>query len=140
MSDTPETEAQLSTFTSISKFNRHFTNRTGTVSATFARRLERQRDEARLSLKHALEAECADCASYKQERDKAQSELDEWHHAAQHVDDDHPDDVYLTAAILRKQLNEAKEAIRDALAIEWLMDPQHAMGQDAVDRLKEVSK
>ena len=42
-----ETDDQLTTFTSISKLKRHFVNRTGTVSADFARRLERQRDKAR---------------------------------------------------------------------------------------------
>jgi hypothetical protein len=53
-----------------------------------ARRLERERnhfhgrvsvlltelDSARLSLKHAMEAECADCATFKQERDEARAE------------------------------------------------------------------
>jgi hypothetical protein len=47
MSDTPETDAQLTTFTSISKLKKHFTNKKGTVSAEFARKLERERDEAR---------------------------------------------------------------------------------------------
>ena len=47
MNDTPETDAQLTTFTSISKLKKHFVNRTGTVSADFARKLERERDEAR---------------------------------------------------------------------------------------------
>lgn len=48
MSDTPETDAQLTTFTSISKLKKHFVNRTGTISAEFARKLERERDEARV--------------------------------------------------------------------------------------------
>ena len=47
MSDTPETDAQLTSFTSISKLKKHFVNRTGTVSAEFARGLERGRNEAR---------------------------------------------------------------------------------------------
>jgi hypothetical protein len=47
MNDTPETDAQLTTFTSISKLKKHFVSRTGTVSADFARKLERERDEAR---------------------------------------------------------------------------------------------
>jgi hypothetical protein len=50
VSDTPETDAQLTSFTSISKLKKHFVNRTGTVSADFARRLERERDEARREL------------------------------------------------------------------------------------------
>jgi hypothetical protein len=47
MSDTPETDAQLTTFTSISKLKKHFVNRTGTVSADFARKLERELRTAR---------------------------------------------------------------------------------------------
>jgi hypothetical protein len=47
VSDTPETDAQLTTFTSISKLKKHFVNRTGTVSAEFARKLERELREAR---------------------------------------------------------------------------------------------
>jgi len=50
MSDTPETDAQLTTFTSISKLKKHFTNKSGTVSAEFARKLERERNEARAFL------------------------------------------------------------------------------------------
>lgn len=61
-SDTPETDAQLTEFGSISKYQKRFTNRRGVVSAAFARRLERERNNARLSLKHAMEAECFDCA------------------------------------------------------------------------------
>ena len=50
MSDTPETDAQLTTFTSISKLKKHFVNRTGTVGAEFARRLERKRNAAERAL------------------------------------------------------------------------------------------
>ena len=45
-SPTPETDAQLRTFDSLTKYGKRFTNRTGQVNADFARRLERQRDEA----------------------------------------------------------------------------------------------
>jgi hypothetical protein len=47
MSDTPETDSQIKTFTSITKYGKHFENKTGTVSLKFARKLERERDEAR---------------------------------------------------------------------------------------------
>ena len=47
MNDTPETDAQLTTFTSISKLKKHFVSRTGTVSADFARKLERELHTAR---------------------------------------------------------------------------------------------
>lgn len=50
MSDTPETDAQLTTFTSISKLKKPFVNRTGTVSAEFARKLERERNVLRGAL------------------------------------------------------------------------------------------
>jgi hypothetical protein len=56
VSDTPETDAQLTTFTSISKLKKYFVNRTGTVSAEFARKLERERDEARRLVAVAQEA------------------------------------------------------------------------------------
>ena len=60
MSDTPETDAQLTSFTSISKLKKHFVNRTGTVSAGFARGLERQRDAAA----RALELIAEDCEAW----------------------------------------------------------------------------
>ena len=44
---TPETDAEVTTFTSISKLKRRFECSTGKVSAEFARRMERERDEAR---------------------------------------------------------------------------------------------
>jgi Skp family chaperone for outer membrane proteins len=47
---TPETDSQIKTFTSISKLKRRFEASTGKVSAEFARRLERERDEAREEL------------------------------------------------------------------------------------------
>ena len=50
MSDTPETDAQLTTFSSISKLKKHFVNRTGTVSAEFVRGLERKRNAAHKAL------------------------------------------------------------------------------------------
>ena len=65
MSDTPETDAQLTTFTSISKLKKHFVNRTGTVSAEFARGLERERNEAR----ECFQAAMALAEQYKSERD-----------------------------------------------------------------------
>lgn len=47
---TPETDSQITTFDSISKYKKRFKNKTGTVSANFARKLERERDEAREEL------------------------------------------------------------------------------------------
>lgn len=55
MSDTPETDAQLTTFTSISKLKKPFVNRTGTVSAEFARKLERERDRYARALEFIAE-------------------------------------------------------------------------------------
>jgi hypothetical protein len=45
--DTPDTDAQLTPFESISKLGKRFINRRGVVSAEFARDLERQRNEWR---------------------------------------------------------------------------------------------
>jgi len=50
VSDTPETDAQVTTFSSISKLKKPFQCSTGKVSAEFARKLERERDEARAFL------------------------------------------------------------------------------------------
>jgi|688.fasta_scaffold636247_2 hypothetical protein len=58
MSDTPETDAQLTAFTSISKLGRHFTNRTGQVNADFARKLERERDQWRECAERLHETVC----------------------------------------------------------------------------------
>lgn len=60
MSNTPETDARLRSFISISKYKKHFVNRTGTINADFARGLERERDEAR----RALELIAEDCESW----------------------------------------------------------------------------
>lgn len=51
MSDTPETDAQITIFKSVSKLGKHFTNKKGTVSANFARKLERERNAALNRLK-----------------------------------------------------------------------------------------
>ena len=58
MSDrpTPETDAAVTTFTSISKLKKRFECSTGKVSAGFARRMERERDEAREVLRQIAEA------------------------------------------------------------------------------------
>ena len=78
MSETPETDAQLTTFTSISKLKKHFVNRTGTVSAEFARGLERERNEARDAV-FRLRKQRAIARNFGQqmerERDKAVLEL-----------------------------------------------------------------
>jgi hypothetical protein len=45
--DTPETDAQVTTFSSISKLKKRFECSTGKVSAEFARKLERELRKAR---------------------------------------------------------------------------------------------
>jgi hypothetical protein len=47
VSDTPETDAQVTTFSSISKLKKRFECSTGKVSAEFARKLERELRKAR---------------------------------------------------------------------------------------------
>lgn len=65
MSDTPETDAQLTTYTSISKLKKHFTNKRGTVSAEFARKLERERDNARRMAEALRSAACEKRGTFK---------------------------------------------------------------------------
>jgi len=55
VSDTPKTDAQLTTFSSISKLKKPFVNRRGTVSAEFARGLERERDRYARALEFIAE-------------------------------------------------------------------------------------
>lgn len=52
MSDTPRTDAQLTKFTSISKLKKPFVNQRGTVSAEFARGLERENNKMRDALEY----------------------------------------------------------------------------------------
>jgi len=88
---TPETDSQIKTFTSISKLKRRFECSTGKVSADFARRLERERDEAREErdkLKHFLAAEIERVDAYLgvcMERDEAREALTRITEAAQAV-------------------------------------------------------
>ena len=63
-SDTPETDAQLTTFESISKLRKRFVNKTGTVSVEFARNMERKRDEALKLLREARDQ----CYKLRRER------------------------------------------------------------------------
>jgi hypothetical protein len=83
----------------------------------FARKLERERDEAR------------------EERDKIRTELEMWR------------DGNIMHEIHRNELekaererDEAREAIRAALAEQWLLDPQCAEDQALVDRLIEAAR
>jgi hypothetical protein len=79
---TPETDAAVTTFSSISKLKRRFECSTGKVSAEFARRLERERDEAREDAKALAErltalelSSTADLATLERERDEARVKL-----------------------------------------------------------------
>lgn len=66
MNDTPETDAQLTTYTSISKLKKHFTNKRGTVSAEFARNLERERNMLRGALVYITGLDTSQDASPEQ--------------------------------------------------------------------------
>ena len=98
---TPETDAEVTTFTSISKLKRRFECSTGKVSAEFARRMERERDEALSDLEFrrglykvleeannrliAANEEAVELArTLKQERDEARERL---HKALKVLDD-----------------------------------------------------
>ena len=65
MSATPETDAQLTTFEAISKLKKRFVNKTGTVSAEFARKLERERNEARWMAQGLRSVACEKRGSFK---------------------------------------------------------------------------
>ena len=65
MSDTPETDAQLTTYDSISKLGKHFTNKRGTVGAEFARKLERERDNARRMAEGLRSVACEKRGTFK---------------------------------------------------------------------------
>lgn len=52
--DTPETDAQVTSFSSISKLKKPFECSTGKVSADFARQLERERDETQADRDHLI--------------------------------------------------------------------------------------
>ena len=83
---TPETDSQIKTFTSISKLKRRFEASTGKVSADFARKLERERDE----LKQFLASDSENVDAYLGvciERDEAREALTRITEAAQAVVD-----------------------------------------------------
>ena len=65
-SDTPETDAQLTTFESISKLKKRFVNKTGTVSVEFARKLERERNLLRGALVYIAGLDTSQDASPEQ--------------------------------------------------------------------------
>ena len=115
MSDTPETDAN-------SPWRYSITSPDGTttlfVPADFARKLERQRDEAKRKVTE-LQAGLDDIEEYGTEEINAAVDL-------RHQ---------LAAALCER--NEAREAIRAALAEKWLLDPQCDEDQAIVDRLKE---
>lgn len=66
MSDTPETDAQLTTFESISKLKKRFVNKTGTVGVEFARKLERERNVLRGALVYITGLDTSQDASPEQ--------------------------------------------------------------------------
>jgi len=82
---TPETDAEVTTFTSISKLKRRFEASTGKVSADFARRLERERDEAIRQRDETNESSVFSCNFYYEEKLKAERERDEARELAQQM-------------------------------------------------------
>jgi hypothetical protein len=115
---TPETDGQIKTFISISKYRRHFTNRTGTVSADFARKLERERDEAVKALAESRNHEYAgdlkaahdEVAKYKAWNEESKANA---HRALNRVDGELEEaraEVARQSAVMRDQANELSEA------------------------------
>jgi hypothetical protein len=92
MSDTPETDA-----------NGWRENVSEWVAANFARKLERERDEAR-DLSAALQLKC----------NMMQAALDDWDNAVKHVEAAHADEVHCGCVpVLRKLLTEALAALAE---------------------------
>jgi len=85
MRNTPETDAQLTTFTSLSKLKKHFVNRTGTVSAEFARGLERERD----NLQDQRDFAMGEMARLERERDEARAVSKYWQEQFGHSVQEH---------------------------------------------------
>jgi hypothetical protein len=75
MSDTPTPETDKVAWTPVLG-QQYCLPAVALVNADHARRLERDLIAARLSLKIAMEAECLDCANFKDERDEAQRQLE----------------------------------------------------------------
>lgn len=106
---TPETDAAVTTFTSISKLKRRFECSTGKVSAEFARRLERERDEwyykAHANVAFTLEA--------RAERDEARAQVKELIYIAGRAIDladlDLENDKFGVVSELRDGLEKIKE-------------------------------
>lgn len=86
------------------------------VTANFARKLERERDE----LREILQAVIKTGKRLESERDEARAKLDDWENAAKHVESDHSDEVHCSCVpVLRKLLNDSKkerDEAREALA------------------------
>lgn len=97
---TPETDGEVKTFTSISKLKKRFECSTGKVSADFARRLERERDEARdAAAKWESSFDAMERAGAEQAR--RADENREW------------------ALRAERERDEAREALREIQAANW---------------------
>jgi uncharacterized protein YbjQ (UPF0145 family) len=121
MRNTPETDAQLTTFTSLSKLKKHFVNRTGTVSAEFARGLERERD----NLQDQRDFAMGEMARLERERDEAKHtvlRLRKQRAIARNFGDQmerERDEAREAFAVATNQLVQAQEVLREIAAADW---------------------
>jgi uncharacterized protein YaiL (DUF2058 family) len=117
---TPETDAAVTTFTSISKLKRRFECSTGKVSAEFARRLERERDEAirqrdetNRSSKYSCDYNYEQKLKAERERDEAREQVKELIYIAERAialaEIDFENDKFGVVSELRGGLEKIKE-------------------------------
>jgi vacuolar-type H+-ATPase subunit I/STV1 len=117
MSNTPETDRQWANWLQELKNPiESFVN--------FARKLERERDEANKELHKQLakyDALFDEAEKIRVERDKALETFADWENAAEHVKADHPDEVHCGCVkVLRKLLSDAlreRDEAREAFAV-----------------------
>ena len=123
------------------------------MEVEFARRLERERDEAReLHTKALREREATEKEVYamleraqkaERERDEAMEMLENWEDSAAHVEEDYPDEVHCGCVpVLRKLLHDARRERDEAINTirETLEENRHlADGDDCTLRkLKQL--
>ena len=98
------------------------------VKAAFARRLERERDEAREKLRD-LERRNHDT---NRKLSDALAELEDWRNAAKGAENPHPDEVHCTCVpLLHKQLKDAREAFA-------IVTDQLVQAQIEIRRLRDI--
>jgi hypothetical protein len=94
-----------------------------TVPADFARRLERERDEARDFAQKITDKALSATGDLQRQLAEAREELEDWRNAAKGAENLHPDEHHCTCVpLLHKLLKEAREAF--VIATDQLVQAQ----------------